>query len=148
MRLDQFQQPRPDARHPIQSSETSEWAMRLTIGDDDLSQPRTDPRQPGKFGSAGTIDIDPLSSSERTPLPHSAVSLRSGRASRKGTEQLNAARRLIGPGNQVSDCLTGDSQGEQQEESAQFGWRHGEDGKAVGRSDGRRIYARRFGVTA
>jgi hypothetical protein len=75
VRLERLEQPRADARDPIEPAQTAEGSEFFSIGCDGLGQPRTYPGKPGKLGDRSLIHIDPFVGAKRAGLLHGTVAL-------------------------------------------------------------------------
>lgn len=76
MRCHSTQQRGPYAGDPVESGQSAEAAVRLTIGHDPRRKPRPDPRQSLQLVRTGTVEVDPFIGAQRPRCPQDAVPLR------------------------------------------------------------------------
>jgi hypothetical protein len=124
MGSEQLEQPWTDPTDPVESGQTSERSMGLSIGKNDFSQTETDLRQARELSGGCQIDIDALTRPERLCLAHGAIALSPRGSGREPAEELDLAWRLARTGNEIAHALPYNSQGEQQQHGARFGRGH------------------------
>ena len=118
------EEPRADARHPVQAGRAAEWAVGLAIRHDLLGERETDPGEPGQLGGGRPVGIDPLPRPQRAAQGEDAVAVGGRRLGRQGGEELDLAGGFTGPGEPPADTLAHEPQREQQQQRAALGGGH------------------------
>jgi len=121
---DDLQQPGTNAGDSIEPSDAAERPVLLPIGDNNLGQAGTHPRESAQLTGTREINVYPLTRLERARLTRGAVPLSRRRAGAKGGQKLDLARRLTWAADEVANSLTNNRQCQKQEQRAKLGSGH------------------------